>query len=170
VIAENSRWGQALAQSAITLAGAPPLTREAIAKADAVIFAADVEVRDRARFAGKPLVSGGVKRAINSASALIEEAKAAAAAGLPVGGVPTGRPAAGPTGPATKVDREAHFGIRLRQWLMAGVSYMIPFVAGDLIESGKLTPVIDRTYPLSATPAAIQHMAEGRARGRSSST
>jgi len=36
----------------------------------------------------------------------------------------------------------------------------------DLIESGKITPVIDRTYPLSQTQAAIRHVQEGRARGK----
>jgi NADPH:quinone reductase-like Zn-dependent oxidoreductase len=36
----------------------------------------------------------------------------------------------------------------------------------DLIESGKLTPVIDRAYPLAETPAAIRHVQEGRARGK----
>ena len=38
--------------------------------ADAVIFAADVDVRDRERFAGKPLVQSGVKRAIGGAAQL----------------------------------------------------------------------------------------------------
>ena len=36
----------------------------------------------------------------------------------------------------------------------------------DLIEAGTITPAIDRTYPLSQTPAAIQHVQEGRARGK----
>jgi NADPH:quinone reductase-like Zn-dependent oxidoreductase len=36
----------------------------------------------------------------------------------------------------------------------------------ELIESGKVRPVIDRTYPLSQTPAAIQYMHEGHARGK----
>jgi NADPH:quinone reductase-like Zn-dependent oxidoreductase len=35
-----------------------------------------------------------------------------------------------------------------------------------LIESGKVTPAIDRTYPLTETPAAVRHMVEGRARGK----
>ncbi len=35
-----------------------------------------------------------------------------------------------------------------------------------LIESGKIVPAIDRTYPLSETPAAIRHVQEGRARGK----
>ncbi len=35
-----------------------------------------------------------------------------------------------------------------------------------LIESGKIVPAIDRTYPLSQTPAAIRHVIQGRARGK----
>jgi NADPH:quinone reductase-like Zn-dependent oxidoreductase len=34
-----------------------------------------------------------------------------------------------------------------------------------LVESGKVTPVIDQTYPLTATPAAIDYVAAGHARG-----
>jgi NADPH:quinone reductase-like Zn-dependent oxidoreductase len=36
----------------------------------------------------------------------------------------------------------------------------------DLIEAGKIVPAIDRTYPLSQTPAAIRHVQEGRSRGK----
>jgi len=32
--------------------------------------------------------------------------------------------------------------------------------------SGKLTPVIDRTYPLSEVPAAIRRMQDGHAQGK----
>ena len=35
----------------------------------------------------------------------------------------------------------------------------------ELVEGGKVTPVIDRTYPLSRTPEAIGHVATGHARG-----
>ena len=35
-----------------------------------------------------------------------------------------------------------------------------------LIESGEVTPVIDRTYPLDEVPAAIRHLLQGRARGK----
>ena len=36
--------------------------------------------------------------------------------------------------PETKVDEGAGIGTRLRQWLMTGVSYMIPFVAaGEIV-------------------------------------
>jgi NADPH:quinone reductase-like Zn-dependent oxidoreductase len=39
-------------------------------------------------------------------------------------------------------------------------------VLKGLIEDGKVTPVIDRTYPLSEVPEAIRHLEEGHARGK----
>jgi NADPH:quinone reductase-like Zn-dependent oxidoreductase len=39
-------------------------------------------------------------------------------------------------------------------------------VLTELVGSGTVTPVIDRTYPLSETPAAIRYMAAGHARGK----
>jgi NADPH:quinone reductase-like Zn-dependent oxidoreductase len=36
----------------------------------------------------------------------------------------------------------------------------------DLIEAGKITPVIDRTYPLSETPAAFWRLVKEHARGK----
>jgi NADPH:quinone reductase-like Zn-dependent oxidoreductase len=36
----------------------------------------------------------------------------------------------------------------------------------ELIEAGKVTPIIDRTYPLSEAPEAIRNLAEGHARGK----
>ena len=36
---------------------------------------------------------------------------------------------------------------------------------GELVEAGKVTPVIDRTYVLAETPKAIAHVAAGHARG-----
>jgi NADPH:quinone reductase-like Zn-dependent oxidoreductase len=35
-----------------------------------------------------------------------------------------------------------------------------------LIETGTVTPAVDRTYPLADTAAAIRHLLEGRARGK----
>jgi fructose PTS system EIIBC or EIIC component len=117
-------------------AGAEAVADADIAGADAVVFAADVEVRNRERFAGKPLVQTSVKRAINDPSGLIAEAEAAARTGG-AGGVLEGAAAAGreeaametAARPETKIDQGAGLGTRLRQWLMTGVSYMIPFVA-----------------------------------------
>ena len=39
-------------------------------------------------------------------------------------------------------------------------------VLKELIEAGKVTPVIDRTYPLSETPEAIGYVEEGHAQGK----
>ena len=39
-------------------------------------------------------------------------------------------------------------------------------VLKDLVESGKITPVIDRTYMLSETPDAISYLEEGHAQGK----
>jgi NADPH:quinone reductase-like Zn-dependent oxidoreductase len=36
----------------------------------------------------------------------------------------------------------------------------------ELIEAGKVKPVIDRTYPLSAVPEAIGYLEAGHARGK----
>jgi NADPH:quinone reductase-like Zn-dependent oxidoreductase len=36
----------------------------------------------------------------------------------------------------------------------------------DLLESGDVTPVVDRTYALSEVPEAIRHLRTGRARGK----
>ena len=39
-------------------------------------------------------------------------------------------------------------------------------IIGELMESGKVTPVIDRCYSLSEVPEAIQYLEEGHARGK----
>jgi len=36
----------------------------------------------------------------------------------------------------------------------------------DLLEAGKLVPVIDRRYPLSDVAGAIRYLEEGHARGK----
>jgi NADPH:quinone reductase-like Zn-dependent oxidoreductase len=45
-------------------------------------------------------------------------------------------------------------------------NYEDMIVLKELIESGTLTPVIDRTYPLSDVPEAIRYLKEGHARGK----
>ena len=116
--------------------GSTPLPAETIANADAVIFATDVGVKDKGRFAGKPVVASGVKRAINEPAKMVAEAVAAAdnpnAAKVEGSGADAGAAGA----PAGKVG----WGTRTRQILLTGVSYMIPFVAagGLLIALGFL--------------------------------
>ncbi len=39
-------------------------------------------------------------------------------------------------------------------------------VLRDLVTSGRLTPVVDATYPLSDVRAAIEHLCSGRACGK----
>jgi NADPH:quinone reductase-like Zn-dependent oxidoreductase len=39
-------------------------------------------------------------------------------------------------------------------------------VLTGLIESGQVTPVVDRTFPLDETAAAVRHMAAGHPRGK----
>jgi NADPH:quinone reductase-like Zn-dependent oxidoreductase len=37
---------------------------------------------------------------------------------------------------------------------------------GDLMQSGAVTPVVDRRFPLREVPAAIRYSEEGHARGK----
>ncbi|MBO0899718.1 PTS fructose transporter subunit IIBC [Cellulomonas sp. zg-ZUI22] len=144
-------------------AGSTPLDPAIIAEADGVIYAADLEVKDKQRFAGKPFVDVGVQKAVHDAPGVLAAAVAAveasragggagetpppagaatggaaAGAGAAGGGggagasgsatpAPGGRPAATPA--ARSGARSVGAGTRVRQWLMTGVSYMIPFVA-----------------------------------------
>jgi PTS system fructose-specific IIC component len=118
-------------------AGSKPLHADTIAAASAVIFAVDVGVRDRGRFAGKPVVSSGVKRPIDDGDAMIAEAlRYADDPNAPrVEGTVTAGAGGGGGGGAQET-----WGGRTRRILMTGVSYMIPFVAagGLLIALGFL--------------------------------
>ncbi|GAA4815852.1 PTS fructose transporter subunit IIABC [Tomitella cavernea] len=105
--------------------GSTPLSAETIAQADAVIFATDVGVKARGRFAGKPVISSGVKRAINEPDTMIAEALAAA--GDPHAPRVAADDAAESDGGAA--GEGVAWGRRIQQVLMTGVSYMIPFVA-----------------------------------------
>ncbi|MEU2629413.1 fructose-specific PTS transporter subunit EIIC [Kitasatospora sp. NPDC007106] len=128
-------------------AGSTPLDPAVIAAADAVILAHDVEVRDRARFAGLPTVDTGVKAGVNRADELVAEAVALAAAAP----ARTAEPAAAPA----PVQRQEHWAKRLRGYLMTGVSYMIPFVAagGLLIALGFAIG----GYTISSAPSVVGH-------------
>ncbi|MFZ1283992.1 MAG: fructose-specific PTS transporter subunit EIIC [Propionicimonas sp.] len=112
-----------------------PLDPSLIARADAAIFATDVGVRDKERFAGLPVIESGVKRAINEPAKLVAEALAAAAD-------PNSRKVAGTAAgaAAAATGSQLSVGKRIQQALMTGVSYMIPFVAagGLLIALGFL--------------------------------
>ena len=128
------RAGVQLAVETQGSSGSTPLSAGDIAAADAVIFATDVGVKDRTRFAGKPLVASGVKRAINEPDAMIAEAVAAAADPNSV------RVEGTAAAVAASRSGDVGWGTRIRQILLTGVSYMIPFVAagGLLIALGFL--------------------------------
>jgi PTS system fructose-specific IIC component len=107
--------------------GAKPLDPAVIAAADAVIFAVDVDVRGKERFAGKPVINAPVKRGIDEPAKMVQEALDAAdnphAHRVPHFGA------------EEQAEREAtekgeHIGQKLKKALLTGVSYMIPFVAG----------------------------------------
>jgi PTS system fructose-specific IIC component len=106
--------------------GYKALPQSVIDDADAVIFAVDVDVREPQRFAGKPVVRAGVKRGIEQPKQLIAEALAASDnpnAARVQGG------AASASAPDAPVAQQS-VGRRIQRWLLTGVSYMIPFVAG----------------------------------------
>ncbi|WP_405961012.1 fructose-specific PTS transporter subunit EIIC [Streptomyces sp. NBC_00024] len=113
-------------------AGFTRLDPAVIAAADGVIFAHDVPVREKDRFAGKPTVDVGVKAGINRPAELITEVRGKAERGEVTAAAR----------PGTPVDRAGEpgegYGTKLRKWLMSGVSYMVPFVAagGLLIALG----------------------------------
>jgi fructose PTS system EIIBC or EIIC component len=122
--------------------GVKPLATSLIQSADAVIFATDVGVRDKGRFAGLPEINASVKAGIHEADQLVSRALAAAddpssprvaAAG---GG---GSGAGGGARVGTGGEGESLL-IKTRTALLTGVSYMIPFVAagGLLIALGFL--------------------------------
>ncbi len=95
-----------------------------IERADAVVFAHDLPVKGRERFAGKPVIDVGVKAAVNDAGALIDRALAA----IDDPSAPT-VPAGATADADTASEDKVHWARRLQRSVMTGVSYMIPFVA-----------------------------------------
>jgi len=143
-------------------AGTVPLSDDIIAAADGVIYAADLEVKGKARFAGKPFVDVGVKKAVHDPKAVLAAA-IAAVENAPKAGTPeaaalaAAAPAPSSGGGGT---RKVGAGTRVRQWLMTGVSYMIPFVAagGILIALGFLfggEGVVYKLYGSAARPDGL---------------
>ena len=103
--------------------GATRLNPAVIASAEAVIFATDVDVRERTRFAGLPYIASAVKRGIDEPREMIEEALAAADDPRAPKVTGDGSDA------AAAVTGSEGWGSRIRKAVMTGVSYMIPFVA-----------------------------------------
>ena len=113
--------------------GNETLSQADIDAADAVIFAVSVNVRERNRFAGKPFVESPVKRGIDEPKEMIAEALAEAEN-------PNGArvAAAASSGEDSAGATEGAWGSRIYKAVMAGISYMIPFVAagGILVALG----------------------------------
>ncbi|MCW4465971.1 fructose-specific PTS transporter subunit EIIC [Glutamicibacter sp. MNS18] len=106
--------------------GSTSLSTDQINAADAVIFAVDVDVRDRGRFAGKPVIQVPVKRGIDEPAKLINDAIAASTD-------PNARRVPAARSEEQKQEqsgKKESFGAGLKRALLTGVSYMIPFVAG----------------------------------------
>ncbi len=112
-----------------------PLPADVIKGAAAAIFATDVGVKERERFAGLPVIESGVKRAISEPVKMLQEAVAASKN-------PNARRVSGDAAAAAAsgAGEQLSFGKRIMQALMTGVSYMLPFVAagGLLIALGFL--------------------------------
>jgi NADPH:quinone reductase-like Zn-dependent oxidoreductase len=60
----------------------------------------------------------------------------------------------------------SRFGSQTLRPFLSDVSKDDLLALKDLIEAGKVRPVIDRTYPLSETAEAIRYLETGRARGK----
>ena len=80
-------------------AGSNPLKQDRIDAADAVIFACDLEVKDRDRFAGKPYIEVPVAKAMKDATSIINQVLEAVANGsaAKVGGTAPAAPKEQPT-------------------------------------------------------------------------
>jgi len=148
LVAAGERAGVPVIVETQGSSGSTPLEASVIASASAVIFATEVGVKNRERFAGKPVVASGVKRAINEPDKMVAEAIAAA----------DDPNSAKVEGSASSTEKSASsgasdvsFGVKLRQVLLTGVSYMIPFVAaggllialGFLLAGYEITDVAD---------------------------
>ncbi|MGV9824734.1 MULTISPECIES: PTS fructose transporter subunit IIABC [unclassified Gordonia (in: high G+C Gram-positive bacteria)] len=128
--------------------GTTPFAPDVIAGADAVIFATDVGVKDKSRFHGKPVISSGVKRAINDPDAMIAEA-VSAAHDPRAARVEGGADDASPDAEGASHGGGLSLGKQLQQALMTGVSYMIPFVAaGGLLMALAFLPFLG-TYKIA---------------------
>ena len=58
------------------------------------------------------------------------------------------------------------FGDQQMGWMLAEPNQKDMTILADLMQSGKVTPVIDRTYKLAELPDAIRYLEEGHARGK----
>jgi len=82
------------------------------------------------------------------------------------GGGPNDSRWVGPFGRVIKTMLLSPFMSQKMGMMMADANHNDLTVLADMMQSGKLKPVLDRTYKLSEVPAAIAYLEEGHARGK----
>jgi NADPH:quinone reductase-like Zn-dependent oxidoreductase len=82
------------------------------------------------------------------------------------GGGPNDGGLIGPMGRPVKALLMSPFISQKMGMFMADLNKQDLTILGDMMQSGKVTPVIDRTYPLSEIREAIRYLETGRARGK----
>jgi len=82
------------------------------------------------------------------------------------GGGPNERGLIGPLANPVKAMLLSPFVSQKMGTMMAEPSQKDLTILGDLMQAGKVKPVIDRTYKLSEVPEAIRYLEEGHARGK----
>jgi len=98
----------------------------------------------------------GFRRALNSNGILV----------MIGGGGPNDGGLIGPMGRPVKALLMSPFTSQKMGMFMAELTKGDLTTLGDLMQTGKVTPVIDRTYPLREIPDAIRYLEEGHARGK----
>ncbi len=97
---------------------------------------------------------GEIRRALNPHGALVT-----------IGG-PSDNAWLGPLTGLAKASIVSLFVSQKQMFMLANANKDDLDVLRDLMQTGKLTPVIDRRYKLSETPAAIAYLEQGHARGK----
>jgi NADPH:quinone reductase-like Zn-dependent oxidoreductase len=82
------------------------------------------------------------------------------------GGGPNDGGLIGPLGRPIKALLWSPFTSQKMDMMMAELNKKDLTILGDLMQSGKVKPVIDRTYPLSQIADAIRYLEQGHARGK----
>ena len=98
----------------------------------------------------------GFRRALNSKGILV----------MIGGGGPNDGGLIGPMGRPVKALLMSPFTSQKMGMFMAELTKGDLTALGDLMQTGKVTPVIDRIYPLREIPDAIRYLEEGHARGK----
>ncbi|HEX6256773.1 MAG TPA: fructose-specific PTS transporter subunit EIIC [Euzebyales bacterium] len=138
---EASKRGHTIAVETQGSAGSERVSDSDISGAVAVIYAVDTNVDGRERFSHLPSVEVTPGEAINHAGSVLDRAEQAAEEGVTeapaetaTGGAGGGGAAAAATGGRGGGPGRSDKGGVVRQWLMTGVSYMLPFVtAGGIL-------------------------------------